>query len=271
MGYGISTVLGLRQYGFFLPYRYAGSTSPNSRHYNWVRDDFSGCREDGFIEILRDIKSFEKDLTPLTGPPPEPRWNQDWFPGLDAAAAYALVRTRRPARILEIGSGHSTRFMMRAIRDEGLVASMTCVDPEPRADLDRLDVDLLRTPVQHVSIGDLPRLETGDFLFVDSSHLAMPGGDLDWIVNVLLPRLPAGVCVHFHDIFLPDAYPESWAWRNYNEQIVVAALLTGKRFVPIFSSHYLRNHRPELIESNGLDWISLVPGAIESSLWLETR
>ena len=30
-------------------------------------------------------------------PPPEPRWNQDWFPRLDAAAAYVLVRETRPA------------------------------------------------------------------------------------------------------------------------------------------------------------------------------
>lgn len=257
------------RYGFFIPYRYAGSTCPDSRHYSWLQDEFSRVSEGAFGEILRDIASLEQDLSPLSGPPPIPRWNQDWFPGLDAAAAYSLVRKKRPARILEIGSGHSTRFLMRAIRDGGLATRMTCIDPEPRADITGLDVDLVRKPVQSVSFETLPRLGPGDFLFVDSSHIAMPGGDVDWILNMLIPVLPAGVLVHFHDIFLPDVYPDSWAWRNYNEQIVVAALLAGKRFKPIFSSHFVRNHRPDLIEANGLGWLSLVAGAIESSLWLE--
>ena len=271
IAYGLSTVLGLGRYGFFIPYRYAGSTVADEQHYAWILADFSRRGEESYVKILEDIKSFEDDIAPLAGPPPVPRWDQDWFPGLDAAAAYALVRTKRPGRILEIGSGHSTRFMMRAIQDAGLATKMTCVDPEPRADISALDVELLRKPAQHVPIDLLPRLESGDFLFVDSSHIAMPGGDIDWIVNVLLPGLPTGVFVHFHDVFLPDAYPESWSWRNYNEQIVVAALMAGNRFQPVFSTHFIRNHRPDLVESRGLGWISLVPGAIESSLWLETR
>ncbi len=268
--YGLSTILGIRRYGFFIPYRYARSTVSSVGHYAWIRDEFVRRCESEFIDILQDIKSFEGELASLTGPPPVPRWNQDWFPGLDAAVAYALVRTRRPGKILEIGSGHSTRFLMRAVRDEGLGTRMTCVDPAPRADIGGLGVDLLRNPVQTVPVESLPQLESGDFLFVDSSHIAMSGGDVDWILNVLIQGLPVGVYVHFHDIFLPDTYPESWAWRNYNEQIVVAALLAGKRLKPIFSSHFVRTHRPDLVESNGLGWISLVAGAIESSLWLET-
>ena len=48
-------------------------------------------------------------LKAIDGPPPEPRWDQDWFPRLDAAALYVFVRETAPSRIIEIGSGHSTR------------------------------------------------------------------------------------------------------------------------------------------------------------------
>ena len=41
-------------------------------------------------------------------------FEQSWFPSLDAAVAYALVRERKPQRIIEVGSGHSTRILARA-------------------------------------------------------------------------------------------------------------------------------------------------------------
>ena len=63
------------------------------------------------------------------------RWDQDWFPRLDAAIAYSLVRERKPRRIVEVGSGHSTRFLAEAIADGGLATELTAIDPAPRADI----------------------------------------------------------------------------------------------------------------------------------------
>ena len=80
-----------------------------------------------------------------------------------------------------------------------------------------------------------------------------------------------GVFVHFHDIFLPDPYPRSWLWREYNEQVIVAALMAGLRLEPIFSSYFIRNYAPKALKQTKLDWIELMPGAIESSLWLVTK
>ena len=70
-------------------------------------------------------------------------------------------------------------------------------------------------------------LKAGDVLFIDSSHILMPGSDVDILLNRVLPRLPAGVLVHIHDIFLPFDYPAIWGWRNYNEQQGVVPLLAG--------------------------------------------
>lgn len=200
--------------------------------------------------------------------PPEPRWNQDWFPRLDAAAAYGMVRRFRPARIVEVGSGHSTRFLARAVADGALEARITAIDPRPRASLDGLPIELLRTPVQEAGRAPFANLRAGDFLFVDSSHQRHPGSDVAFIFEQVLPDLPAGVFVHFHDIFLPGGYPEPWAWRRYNEQTSVAALIADGSYSLEFSSAWIIAHRPECLAQGVLARLPLVSGAYESSLWL---
>jgi hypothetical protein len=269
--YGLRTILGLGRRGYFIPYRYASEIASGNERYPWLHDRFSSHCDTAFRNVLENISRLRGDLEGISGDPPSPRWKQDWFPGLDAAAAYAFVRQTKPRTIIEIGSGHSTRFMVRAKQDGGLATEIICIDPSPRADLRGLDLDLRNVPVQKLDPSALPGLRSGDILFVDSSHIAMPGGDVDWILNNLIPGLPKGVLLHFHDVFLPDPYPPSWEWRGYNEQIVVAALLAGGRAVPVFSSHFVRKHRADLIDSLEINWIPLIEGAIESSLWLEIQ
>ena len=63
----------------------------------------------------------------------------------------------------------------------------------------------------------------------NSSHILMPGSDVDILFNRVLPRLPAGALVHIHDIFLPFDYPAIWGWRNYNEQQGVRAAAGDRR------------------------------------------
>jgi Methyltransferase domain len=200
-----------------------------------------------------------------SAPPPSPRWNQDWFPRLDAAAAYAMVRSLRPRRIVEVGCGHSTRFLARAVADGGLDTRITAIDPKPRASLAGLGIDWIASPVQRVAA--FPPLGEGDILFIDSSHQLKPGSDVEFLLKAVLPMLPAGVRVHFHDIFLPDDYPAGWEWRRYNEQAAVASLIESDIFKVDFASHALVSRSPERL-SGVLARLPLVEGAIESSLWL---
>ena len=200
--------------------------------------------------------------------PPAPRWNQDWFPRLGAAAAYTMVRRHRPARIVEVGSGHSTRFLARAVADAELKTRITAIDPRPRASLEGLPIELLRTPVQTAGRAPFTNLRAGDFLFVDSSHQCRPGSDVEYIFEQILPALPGGVFVHFHDIFLPGEYPEHWSWRRYNEQPLVAAQIAAGGYALEFSSAWVVACRPERLSNSVLARLPLMPGAIESSLWL---
>jgi hypothetical protein len=200
-------------------------------------------------------------------PPPAPRWTQDWFPRLDAAAAYAMVRRFRPRRIVEVGSGHSTRFLVRAAADGATGTRITSIDPSPRATLSGLAIETLRMPVQQAGTAPFTALEAGDFLFVDSSHKLAAGSDVEMLLRQVLPALPRGVHVHFHDIFLPDDYPSAWAWRQYNEQAAVGALLEGGYEIE-FASAWLRSRRPERIATGVLSRLPLLATAIESSLWM---
>lgn len=261
----LATLLG-RPRGFFIPYRYAAAVRPCA--YPALEPVFAACAA-AFESVLADIDALGERLRRLRGPAPQPRFDQLWFPTLDAAAAYAMVRRARPARIVEVGSGHSTRFLARAIADEGLGTELVCIDPAPRAPLRGLPVRWIETVVQEAPEACFADLGPGDVLFVDSSHILMPGTDVDWLLNRILPGLAPGVLVHFHDVFLPDAYPEAWAWRGYNEQQALAPLLHGGAYQCLFASHYVATRQPDRLARGALANLPRPPAPLESSLWLK--
>ena len=267
---GLATLLSVRPQGFFIPYRHAaGLPAPGTLPaYGSLNATFESRRQ-AFLDLIKYFNNLNKHFDNIgKNYPPEPRWDQLWFPRLDAAAAYALVLREQPGRIVEIGSGHSTRFLARAIRDGGLATQLTCVDPEPRAVIDGLDIQVHRQTLHAVAMDIFSDLAPGDFLFVDSSHILMPGSDVDQILNRILPALPAGVFIHFHDIFLPWDYPAEWAWRGYNEQQGVAALIQGGAYDIIFASRYTITEMREALNASPLAAIPLPTGGFENSLWL---
>lgn len=268
---GLATVLGLAERGFFIPYRYAHALPKPGARANYVAlGDVLHDHEGIFRTLLAGVDDFASALKSISGDsPPEPRWNQDWFPRLDAAVAYSLVRNSQPNHIIEIGSGHSTRFFARAMRDGEIDGRITAIDPHPRTSLLGIpNLELLRATVQNISLHVFDSLKSGDMLFIDSSHVLMPGSDVDLLINRVLPVLASGVLVHFHDIFLPDDYPAGWAWRGYNEQLAVAALLTSKSYAPVFASHFVASRMREDLSRSSVSHIQLPEGAIESSFWL---
>ena len=267
---GLSTVLGLGRRGFFIPCRTAGAVAPPGRRppYDALESIFRARAED-FLDHLDAMVGYAVELERIgTGPPPAPRWDQGWFPRLDGAAAFAMVRRRQPVRIVEVGSGHSTRILVRAVDDGGLDTIVTAIDPAPRAELAGLGVETIASTLQKVGPKPFERLAPGDVLSIDSSHVLMPGSDVDILFNMILPSLPPGVLVHVHDVFLPDDYPRRWAWRAYNEQLAVAALLQGRAYDILWSSRYVASRLAEALSGTVLERLAIPPGAHESSLWL---
>ncbi|MER6914513.1 class I SAM-dependent methyltransferase [Streptomyces sp. NPDC000594] len=174
-------------------------------------------------------------------------WGNTWLPPLDALSLYGMLAESKPARYLEIGSGNSTKFARRAIGDLGLDTWITSIDPAPRAPVDHLCDEVLRVPLQDADPAVFDDLDAGDILFLDGSHRLHMGSDVMVFFLEVLPRLKPGVLVQVHDIMLPADYPESWRWRLYSEQYLLAAMLTAapQRFDVLLPNAFVHGD-PEL-------------------------
>ncbi len=255
--------------GFFIPYRHAGGNeTPADNAYPAIMEMFE-VRRGAFGDILNDLETVQDDLLAI-GPdsPPEPRWNQTWFPVLDAAIAYGMVRWYQPRRIVEIGSGHSTRFLARAMRDGGMTSNLTAIDPAPRAVIEGLPIRFIRSTVQDVGEAAFENIRSGDMISMDSSHILMPGTDVDMMLNRVYPALPEGVLLHTHDIFLPDGYPADWTWRGYNEQNGIAAMITSGAYEILWASHFAATRMTGELVGSTVAALPAMEDDQPSSLWL---
>jgi Methyltransferase domain len=262
---GLPTVLSLTPRGWFIPHRYAPLLPPPGAQppYPAIEELFSR-HADAFRGVVDLVDRHATALESLHG-----LLEQAWFPSLDAAVAYALVRERKPQRIVEVGSGHSTRVLAKALAGIGEIVA---IDPAPRADIAGLPgVRVMPSTVQATPAQLFDGLKAGDALFIDSSHILMPGSDVDLLLNRVLPRLPSGVLVHLHDIFLPFDYPPLWGWRAYNEQQGVLPLLTTGAYEPLFSSAWADQRLADRLGRSVVARLPRPSEAMSTSLWLAKR
>lgn len=157
----------------------------------------------------------------------EPNWINPAFPALDAIALYGLIATGRPSSFIEIGSGFSTKFARRAIRDCGLSTRIVSIDPEPRAEVDAICDEVIRTTLEEASFGTFAKVTSDDLIFFDGSHRTFQNSDVTVFFTEILPKLPAGVLVGIHDIFWPMDYPPAWLDWYFSEQYMLACWLLG--------------------------------------------
>ena len=267
-------VPGFKAYGYYVPHRYASEDRPldEKEAVGWL-GEIMDRQAPTFLEHLEFACQFNQRFESFriadSADANTPRFDQTWFPGLDGAMAYAMVRKYHPQRIIEVGSGHSTRFMAQAIRDGSLTTELHSIDPRPRRSIDALCSRISRRNVILMPVEAFTELERNDFLFIDSSHVAMPGSDVDFLFTRVLPLLRLGVIIHLHDIFLPNGYPPRFPWRNYNEQQALLTLLGGgDRYEILCPNAYLRYYRQEAAERL---CAPLSPAAVEGSFWMRVR
>ncbi|MBM3673543.1 MAG: class I SAM-dependent methyltransferase [Actinobacteria bacterium] len=205
----------------------------------------------------------------------EPCWVNGWLPGLDSAVLYTMLATTDPATYLEVGSGNSTSFARRAIRDHDLRTRIVSIDPEPRAAIDALCDEVVRERAETVDLEVYDQLAAGDILFIDNSHRCLQNSDATVMFLDVLPRLASGVLVEIHDITLPDDYPEEWLDRAYSEQYLLAAYLLaeGSRFDVVLPNHFV-SHDAELQAPLDAMWDDPHFAGVErhgGSFWLRIR
>lgn len=165
----------------------------------------------------------------------------------DAEFLYQFLRHTRPRRLIEIGSGHSTKIARLALnknRDmDGIECQHTCVEPYEMSWLESLGVDVIRKKVEDCPMALFEELEAGDMLFIDSSHMIRPQGDVLFEYLEILPKLKTGVNVHIHDIFTPRDYLHKWIVEDikfWNEQYLMEALLSNSsKFTVVAALNFL--------------------------------
>ena len=194
-----------------------------------------------------------------------------WFHFSGAAALYGMIMLNKPKHIIEIGSGFSTSVMLDVneycFNNE---IDIECIEPRPERlkkllkESDRILIH--ENDLQEVPLDLFSKLETNDILFIDSSHVMKTGSDVSYELFEILPMLPKGVHIHFHDVFWPFEYPMKWVTegRAYNEQWVLRALLTDSTAYKIT----LFGHQLECLSNAGIiPNINPIYGV--GSIWIE--
>ena len=168
------------------------------------------------ISLLQELAGYCVDFPfqPVQTPGMRYYWKNIYFGIHDALILFGLMRAKQPKRVIEIGSGFSSAFMIdTAERFLEPPPHFTFIEPYPQrlnSLLSQTDIQrytLVEQPVQSVPLSLFETLEAGDILFVDSTHVAKVGSDVLHVFFEILPRLKPGVLVHFHDISWPFQYP----------------------------------------------------------------
>jgi predicted O-methyltransferase YrrM len=234
----------------------------------------------GQLELLKQLAG---ELPFPDRPTPGFRYHfeNEFFSYADAAYLVGVLRHVRPRRVVEVGSGFSSALMLD-VRDRlGVSPELTFIEPYPTrlnallTAKDRASCTLIEKPVQAVPLDVFRRLGANDILFIDSSHVAKIGSDVNHLFFEVLPALRPGVLVHVHDIFWPFEYPKAWYDRGWawNEAYLLRAVLTsGGRYRVVLFPSYLEAHHAEAVRAampTALRRAEATPETGASSVWLE--
>jgi hypothetical protein len=191
----------------------------------------------GQLDFLATL-NFEDELNHLRSPSSDPldfRFGNQSFESGDAEYLYQVIRRTKPVRLYEIGSGQSTLIARAAIKknreaNAGYTCRHICIEPYEAPWLESLGVEVVRRRVEDVDKSIFLELDRNDMLFIDSSHVIRPQGDVLAEFLQILPLLRSGVVVHVHDVFTPRDYLKEWVVDSlmlWNEQYLLEAFLTN--------------------------------------------
>lgn len=256
-----------------------------ARRWGWGRPPHPALQEmiaagrGGYARLLDEMAAYVPTLKriPFVATSPRaPQWANGQTGGLDAVTLYAFPKLFGSRRYVEVGSGHSTRFVRRSIEDHRLDLRITSIDPHPRAEVDELCDDVVRRRLEDAPLELFDTLEPNDVLMLDGSHRCFQNSDVTVAFLEVIPRLRPGVLVFVHDIFLPDDYPAEWERRFYSEQYLLGVQLLadlGRRYEVLFPGHFCATD-PELAPRALELWRRICPdeSAVRASgFWLRIR
>lgn len=189
-----------------------------------------------YTNQFQEIKKSGSDPDPLN-----PTWNNGFLPGLDIMGIYTMLAEIKPRKYVEVGSGYSTKVAYKAKQQNNLSTKIISIDPQPRAEIDKLADKIIREPFENTDFSFIHDLDENDILFIDNSHRILPNSDSLVFFLEVLPYLKKGVIVHLHDIYLPYDYPQFMCDRFYSEQYGLAMFLLANplKYKPILPNYFI--------------------------------
>jgi predicted O-methyltransferase YrrM len=225
----------------------------------WKNTEIDGIqgvdlRTDEQIQLVHEFANYYEEMPFKADKQAEIRYQfeNDYYCYTDGIILYSFIRHFKPKRIIEIGSGYSSAVMLdtnELFFDNKI--ELLFIDPYPErlnslmTEVDKRQVKVIESDVQLVSLAVFEKLEAGDILFIDSTHVSKTGSDVNYILFEILPKLRKGVLIHFHDVFYPFEYPREWVFSgiNWNEDYILKAfLLYNDKFEIKLFSEYLHKH-----------------------------
>jgi hypothetical protein len=216
--------------------------------------DFRDEEQVAFLSSLNYQEEFDEFLHAEGKKKPNDAFHfgNNSFESGDAEFLFNFVRHIKPNRVIEIGCGSSTRLIDQALKinsqESGSAVRHVCIEPYEQPWLEQFgDIEVIRATVESLDLSFFGTLNRDDLLFIDSSHMIRPQGDVLREYLQIIPSLNPGVYVHVHDIFSPYDYPSSWIRDNvsfWNEQYILEATLSNNDSYQIVAAlNYLKHRR----------------------------
>ncbi|MEO5775833.1 MAG: class I SAM-dependent methyltransferase [Flavobacterium sp.] len=232
----------------------------------WKNEDVDGIlginlKTENQLDLIKSFYQYYNDI-PFTDKKNENGryyYENEYYSYTDAIVLYSMIRHYKPKQIIEIGSGFSSSVMLDTNEfffDNQI--NLTFIEPYTQRlnsilkENDKASTTIIESDVQLISVEVFEKLNAGDILFIDSTHVAKTGSDVNYIIFEILPRLKSGVLIHFHDIFYPFEYLREWVFKgkNWNEDYFLKAfLMYNNEFEIKLFSHYLHKHHSAIFES----------------------
>jgi hypothetical protein len=228
-------------------------------------------REDEQMRLLQRLAKFYPEIPFANDRSRELRFAFDnpSYSWCDGIILFCMIRDLEPRRIIEVGSGHTSCLILDT--NElffGGGIECTFVEPYPELLLKLLrpeeveQTDIIARKLQETDPAIFASLKANDILFIDSSHVAKAGSDVQALFSHILPALSPGVVVHLHDIFAGFEYAPEWLreGRGWNEQYMLRAFLQFNAHfrIRLFTGHMLfkhpdffRQHMPNCFRNGG--------------------
>ena len=217
--------------------------------------------------LLSQLNKYTKDYVPVVNP---------GLSSVDSYLLFLMIRDKKPKKIVEIGSGFSTNIILSAMEfneRESYPCKLISIEPYPKKflrDINKKNYELITKKVQEV---DQNIFIDADILFIDSTHVSKFNSDVNTEVFEIIPKLKIGAMIHWHDIMIPNDYPEYWIKHGnkfWNESYLVHAfMLYNESFKTIWASRFMQNYHPEIVKKY---FHSFNPNNINeqlSSFWVE--